>query len=131
MSEGCGACGDPIVRKHHLTGRDDRGGYLDPELIQDLCHDHHELVHDDLKTLELEKVAQALTWFERVEIRLRRGAAYCARLDQASPTTTLYGILARVLERWADELARGIRALDELYPDWRQHRGFYPESTGG
>lgn len=127
---GCEFCGGPIQRRHHPTGRDEHGGYLDPEFRRPLCHDHHELVGDDLYTLELVRTPGHLTWFERVEIRLRRWAAYCARLDQASPTPSVYGLLASVLERWANELARAIRLLDELFPEWREHPEFYPRRGG-
>jgi hypothetical protein len=100
---------------------------LDPEFVQGLCHDHHAFIHDDAHTLGLEKLnGRRLTWFDRVEHRLRRWAAYLGRLESCSAVPTPYGALARTLLRWADELARGIRALDEWFPAWRSVAAFYP-----
>lgn len=124
----CEFCGGSVERRHHPTGRDEQGRYLDYEFVRDLCHDHHELVHDDSHTLGWEKLeGRPMTWFERIELRLRRWAAYLARLETGSSTPNTYGVLAVVLTRWADELARGIAVLDERFPSWRDDRGLYPD----
>ena len=114
-------------RWHHITGKDEFGRYLDPEFVCPLCHSHHEFVHDDAQTLGWERLqGRRLTWFERVELRLRRWAACLGRLEASSSVSTPYGVLARTLLRWADELAWGIAALDESFPPWRNVAAFYP-----
>lgn len=127
---GCEFCGAPVKRRHHPTGRDERDLYLDYEFTVGLCHDHHELVHDDSHTLGWEKlVGQPHAWFERMELRLRRWAAFLARLDAdaSAPIPTVWQRLSVLLTRWADELANGIALLDELFPSWRDDRRFYPD----
>ena len=120
-------CGGPWDYSHHYTGRDHEGRYLDPEFKGPACHDDHYLLHDDWHTQEIEKVLSPLTFFERVEIRLRRWAANCARMDEAMRGGTPHGLLGMILARWADELRRGIDVLDYRYPGWREDAGFYPE----
>jgi hypothetical protein len=99
--------------------------YLDPEFALPLCGDHHPLVHDHWKDLDLEVAKQPLTWFDRVEVRLRRLAATLMVLDGGAGTT-FFGILASVLVKWADEQAKGIRWLDKHDPAWREDEEFYP-----
>lgn len=127
MSGPCVVCGQAATRGHHLTGRGPAEQYLDPELVVPTCHDHHELLHDDWRALKLEKIEERLTFFERWELRLRRLAAFAARQAEAHPDRWLWRSLATCLTRWADELARGLRRLDERDPDWRSDPGFYPE----
>jgi hypothetical protein len=123
----CEFCGGLCERWHHPTGKGENGRYLDPEFVRPTCHDHHELVHDDAQTLGWEKLqGRPLTWFERVELRLRRWAAFLGRLEASSTLRTPYAVLAKTLLRWADELARGIAALDEDIPGWRWISAFYP-----
>jgi hypothetical protein len=107
--------------------------YLDPDFRLPCCHDDHELVHDDWYTLELANVAGPLTVFDRNELRCRRAAVVFARAAEQNPDDPLFGPLARALVGWADEQARGIRRLDERYPDCRSDPGLYPpadEQTG-
>jgi len=49
----CVFCGGPSEYRHHPTGRDRSGGYLDPDYTVPVCHDDHCLVHDDFQTLEV------------------------------------------------------------------------------
>ncbi len=122
----CEACGEEPCQGHHWTGKDHQGRYLDPLFAVPLCKDHHPLVHDQWKTLDLETVARPLPWFERIEERLRRWAATLMVLDGGS-RGSLFALTARVLVSWADELAKGTRRLDEGYPTWREDQGFYPD----
>lgn len=124
---GCALCGGPCGRRHHLTGRDDEDRYLDPEFTIPVCHDDHELVHDDWRTLEVLEVHGRLTFVDRVELRLRRAAVFAARLAAARPEQGIWRSVATALARWADELARARRRFDERDPLWRADPGFYPE----
>ncbi len=132
MSPGCLVCGDPACRGHHGTGRGPDGQYLDPDLRLPYCHDHHELSHDDWRTLEIddseqsEEPEQRLCFIERVELRLRRLAATAARLAEAHPQHKWLAAGARAMKRWADELACFIAALDKRDPGWTSDPGFYP-----
>ena len=121
----CDACGAEGCQFHHLTGRDDQGRYLDPESSLPLCKDHHPLAHDHWKTLDLEVATRRLTTFERIEIGMRRCAATLMVLDGGTGTT-VFGVLAALLVKWANQLAAGTRRLDERDPTWREDRGFYP-----
>ena len=123
---GCDACEGPVERFHHPTGRDEGGVYLDSGFTRPLCHDHHELTHDQWKTLELEVVRDRLPFFERVEIRLRRWAATLMVIDGGTGVSA-FGLLATFLVAWAEELAMGTKRLDERDPTWREDDGFYPE----
>jgi hypothetical protein len=123
----CEFCGKTVERRHHPTGKDHRNRYLDPELVVPVCHDDHELVHDDWRTLAIEAVAEPQTFVEQVEIRLRRLAATLARWDEALGGGTFLNVLAAALTGWADELAAFLRRLDTRDPTWREDPGFYPE----
>ena len=48
--ENCAICGGRAVDPHHLTGRGSDRLQLDPDLTAPLCHDDHELIHEDLRT---------------------------------------------------------------------------------
>lgn len=50
----CSFCGQRAVNHHHLTGRHPDGSYLHPELTAELCHRHHVLVHNDLRTFGID-----------------------------------------------------------------------------
>jgi hypothetical protein len=132
MTARCLTCGATECRGHHVTGRDPDGRYLDPDLRPPYCHDHHELSHDDWRTLGIQNVARGqeaapqLTLVERVELRLRRLAAAAARQAAAHPEHQWIAALARALKRWADELARDIAARDRRDAGWRSDPAFYP-----
>ena len=55
---GCRFCDGPLDDRHHWTGKDSMGRYLDPWFVVGCCHDHHELTHDDLKGLRLESARE-------------------------------------------------------------------------
>lgn len=126
MSRRCLVCRGRAPWRHHPTGRDDQGAYLDPDLKSPVCHDDHQLAHDDWKTLGLEEVEDRLTVFERVELRHRRLAPFLARIAEANDADNLNAQLARHLCTWADELTAGVRCLDEGYAAWRSDPAFYP-----
>ncbi len=132
MSPGCVACGGAACLNHHPTGRDTDGRYLDPDLKFPSCHDDHELFHDDWRTLGVEDSKRGqdpermLSFIERVALRLRRLAASVGRLAEAYPEQKWLAAGARALQRWADELACFIAALDRRDPGWRSDPAFYP-----
>jgi hypothetical protein len=135
MSTRCLICGAGECDGHHATGRAPNGRYLDPDVKLPLCHDHHELVGDDWRTLGVgdrkprNLPKQDLSLIEQVELRLRRAAVVAGRLAAEHPDWPWLAALARALKRWADELARHIAAQDRRDPDWRTDSGFYP-TTG-
>src|SRR5215207_5879034 len=126
MTGGCVICGRPVKRHHHLTARDAHASYLDKALWVGVCHDHHELAHDDWHTAKLETTTSPLTWLERVEVRLRRLAMFLARLVEPFPENRLWAVLAACVEGWAGELRRHRRCQDARDPGWRSDPGFYP-----
>ncbi len=112
---------EPSEDKHHPTGRGPDGIYLDPDLVGPVCHDDHELAHDDLKTGKLEN-PPGDTFFEKLEVRLDRLARFFARLPEAQGGTGLgafLGSCAAAFARWAQGLAARVRILDEHVPQWR------------
>jgi hypothetical protein len=126
----CIFCGGPVERRHHPTGRDEQNRYLDREFTVPTCHTHHELLGDDRRTLGLETPGGLLTLLDRVELRLRRTAIDAARLASAQPENRWFELAARLLARWAGELAEFRRHLDERDPTWRDDPGFYPGRAG-
>ena len=134
MSRRCVQCGAEQVEGHHLTGRDSQGCYLDRALTLWLCHDHHELAHDDWRTLRIQDPnpdhvecdAAPLSCVERVELRLRRLATLAGRMAAMLPQWTWLAELAKSFKRWADELARDIEARSRRDPDWRSDAAFFP-----
>jgi hypothetical protein len=120
----CWACGGPLERKHHPTGRGPDGRYLDPRFRAALCHDDHELIHDGWRAQGFEVVEAPLTAVASVELRARRTAATYARLSNehfdADPTE-----IAETFLVWANDLARHQRHLDEVIPRWRDDPGFH------
>jgi len=121
----CGFGPDPVERRHHPTGRDFAGKYLDPKLIIESCHSHHELCHDDWKTLGLQELDQEASILEENELRMRRLASNLARLACSPDADPLLVRLARSLPDWANDQARSLQALDECHPGWREDRRFY------
>jgi hypothetical protein len=127
----CGAAG--LSRRHHPTGKDEQGDYLDPEFTLDHCHDCHELIHDDWHTAGLADEAQATPQpaIVRLELGLRRLAVMLARHAEAQPTNSLWPILARLAAKWAAVVAHTVRRWDERDPDWRRDPGFYGDPAPG
>lgn len=107
MTEPCAMCGDPADDSHHLTGRGLGHAHLDPDLVAPLCHDDHELVHEDLRQEGLDKPTAETAPARRVAFRLRRAAIFLARVADANPALGWLAPLAAALRRWADELLEG------------------------
>ncbi len=118
MTPRCVRCGGRAKDDHHLTGRDDHGEYLDPELAVSLCRSCHIAEGNALRVLDLERVVGPLSRPERVELRLRRAAVFLGRL--AAKWGLLCGLAAAALTRWADELAEHTQRLDRRDPKWRE-----------
>jgi hypothetical protein len=127
---GCLFCGAPQERLHHPTGKDHRADYLDPQFRCPVCHTHHELLGDDRRTLGLEVTERPLSFFERLEIRLRRVGSDLARLVERYPDNAMLAKFAAAVVRWADELAHALRQLDRRDPGWRHDPSFYPPDAG-
>jgi hypothetical protein len=117
MNPPCIRCGRRGEEEHHITARDDHGEHLDEDLLVWLCKPCHKHSHNTLRILELDRSGGPLSVPERVELRLRRVAAFLVGLGP--PWTLLSGPLAAALSRWADQLAGHTRGLDHHYPDWR------------
>ena len=120
----CWACGGPVERRHHPTGKDEEGAYLDPRFIGPFCHDDHEFVHDGWRAQGIECLRMALTIFDSVELRLRRTASTFARANKphfdVDPTE-----IAETFLTWADQLRSAIRHQEVALPGWRHDPGFY------
>jgi hypothetical protein len=103
----CSICGGPADDAHHLTGRGPGHVHLDPDLVAPLCHDDHELVHEDLRQEALDNPTVATSPTRQVAFRLRRAAIFLARVADANPALGWLVHLASALRRWADELLEG------------------------
>lgn len=129
MSLRCVYCGAEGALRHHLTGRDAQLRYLDPRLTLPLCHDCHQLVHDDLRTLDVDdpqdRAIEEQPLVELVELRLRRLAVALGRIADALPDFTWLARLAETAKWWADHLRRDVTARDARDPGWRQDQRFY------
>src|SRR4051794_26387461 len=117
MNPPCVRCGRRGDHQHHPTGSDEHGERLDDDLVVWLCRACHLGAHNTLRILELERTPGPLCVVERVELRLRRVAAFLVGLG--APWTLMSGVLAKAMNGWADELAGHTRGLDHRYPDWR------------
>lgn len=96
-------------REHHPTARDAADKYLDPEFTVPACHDHHELVHDDYRTLGIQTVSGELSRAELVALRLRRLGVNLARVNTPEGAMVLMRATAQFLPSWADALTQGPR----------------------
>ena len=119
----CYFCNRPFERGHHITGRcgDAQSRYLDRDLAAPLCHDDHELVHDDWPTIgsaeyREEPISNPL---ERVLVRLERISVFFARWHEASPGDGFRAKLAGAFALWAAELTAVVLCLDLHAPGWR------------
>lgn len=101
----CTFCGQPSAHRHHLTGRHPDKTYLHPELVAELCHHHHVLVHNDLRSAGIDvadpdgctPVALAAFALRRIAVFLGRFATYA--------DNPLWRLLAAVLETTATTVA--------------------------
>ena len=117
----CAVCGRVgLWDEHHLTGVDHNGEYLDPEMTVPLCHDHHELIGDDTKTLNIEVPDSPLTEIEKVALRLRRLSVSLARIGSGMDPQPIISVLLEPLTTWADTLGGAVKRLDQGLPEWRQ-----------
>lgn len=116
----CAWCGQPAVDDHHLTGRGPDRRYLDRELVAPLCHDCHELAHEDLRNAAVDTPPKG-PWsaVHAVEFCLDRSALFLARLSQQSDQN-LWAHLAAAVRRWADALRDHRHWLDRALPGWDQ-----------
>ena len=117
--ESCAICGRAMADLHHLTGRGPDAGQLDPDLVVPLCHDDHELLHEDLRTEGLDRPCHAVTAVERVAHRLQRAGIFLARVAENVPPLCWLAGLAQGMRRWASELLDHVRTLDDWDSGWR------------
>ena len=110
---------DPSDDPHHISGRGADGRQLDDDVVVPLCHDHHELIHDDLRLDGLDKPLRMDNPIDQTVRRLRRAAAFLARLADAVPAISSLAYMARGMQRWADQLERFSQTLDRWNPSWR------------
>ena len=120
----CLICQRQATRDHPPNGRGPDGEYLDPDLVMELCHSHHELCHDDWHTFGLANPS-GRTVVELLELGMRRIALGLSRVDIASDDNTFWGRMAAFLVVWASRLRQFVAALDAIFPTWRSHPVFY------
>ncbi len=113
-----------------MTGTDLEGRYLDSDLLVPLCHDHHYLISDDWKTLNIETSSEPLTEIDVAVLRLRRTAATLARIGAGIDPQPIIHMLIDPMTRWADDLDRLSERLDAEYPGWRRVAGSGGDDTG-
>lgn len=102
----CAFCGQPTDHQHHLTGRHPDKTYLHPELTVGLCHQHHVLVHNDLRTLGIDvPTANDYDPIRLVAFALRRIAAFLGRFATYADNP-MWQPLAAVLQAITHTLAR-------------------------
>src|SRR5271154_2787479 len=121
MNDRCLLCPDPSDDRHHVTGRDANGHYLDPKLTGPVCHSCHELVGEDWNTADVPDSAAADTFLGSLELRLPRTASFGGRVAEVAPDplSTFLAWLATHLAAWANRLRGSIDALDQNAPGWR------------
>jgi len=119
MGAACVLCGHPSEDPHHVTGWGWKGTQLDDDYRLPLCHDDHELVHDDLRQAGIDKPLQGKTVIEEVARRLERSAALLGRLGEAVPAVSSVLYLARAMRFWAEQLHKVVQLLDNWNPSWR------------
>jgi len=90
-----------------VTGRGRDHAYLDPDLYLSLCHDDHELVHEDLRAEQVDRPTEEASAGRRVAYRLRRTALLLVRVAESVSSLQWLARLAEALRRWASELEEG------------------------
>jgi hypothetical protein len=115
----CAICGKQVRRDaHHLGGRGHDEEYLDPATA-DLCHDDHELAHDDLRRQRIDAPLESGNVLERVERLLRRVGVFLARVAEGTGISWCVGLAAACV-RMATDLRHAITALDRWNIHWRE-----------
>ena len=100
----CSFCGEPSDDRHHLTGRDLSGVYLHDKATADLCHRHHELIHNMLRSQRINTVDKTSTGqLSLVGYVLRRLAAFIGQFAVRADNPVWHQI-AMVLEACATQL---------------------------
>ncbi len=120
MNAPCAACGCQATHRHHVTGRDGSGRYLDPDLWAPLCHGDHSIQDDDWRSIGVDGTPSVPTFLERLELSLRRLATFFSRLNEAADGDSFLGRLAAWCVLMADGLRRTLDAFDRAMPSWRQ-----------
>jgi hypothetical protein len=125
MSQACLLCREPDTCRHHLTGRDAGGAYLDPALQSPLCPSCHPLAHEDWNTAGVRDRITPTTLLDSLQLRLRRTALFLGRLAPTipGPVGQLMAGLAEAMASWAGQLALALAALDATFPTWRKTPG--------
>lgn len=125
MSNRCVVCGGPDACRHHLTGRDAGGKYLDPALRGLLCPSCHPLTHEDWNTAGVRDRISPATFLDSLQLRLRRTALFLGRLAPTipGPVGHLVAGLAEAMAGWATQLTIALAALDATFPTWRKTPG--------
>jgi hypothetical protein len=126
-------CGQPADELHHPTARvsGDGSPYLDPDFRVPACHDDHALIYDDqrrMADLEPDLARDDVTILDRLEVRLRRVAAFVGRVGELLQIAALVALvvgLATHFEGWANELGTAIAILDSAMPGWRTLPGIH------
>ena len=78
--------------------------------------------------LERDLARDDVTILDRLEVRLRRTAAFAGRVAEAIALSAVVALMlgfATHLERWANELDTAIRILDAAVPGWRTLPGMH------
>jgi hypothetical protein len=119
----CGLCGRPAVDRHHVTGRGASGKYLDPAFTVALCHDDHELVDADLRSLGIQGPSGGVSFLDGLALRLRRLSMMLGRVEGDGLLAWFALIAAAALSSWAEQLERVIAAFDGALPGWRLIEG--------
>lgn len=104
-AESCSFCGEPSDDRHHLTGKGPTRQYLHPELTADLCHRHHELIHDALRHQQIDKPQPGDGWnsLRFVEHTLRRIAVFIAQYAIRADNP-VWALIASALVECAERL---------------------------
>ena len=97
----CVFCGNPAIHAHHITGKDPWKRHLDSELVADLCHQHHGLVHEDLRSQDLDRPRDPDGWDAATALafRLARLGVFFGRLASYRDES-FYAPLAAACWQW-------------------------------
>jgi hypothetical protein len=116
--EPCAICSGPSEDPHHVTGKGPDEEYLDPDLTAPVCHDDHEMIHEDLRNEKLNKPLGRASIPERIAYRLDRLGVLLSRVAEQLPFDWVVRV-ATAVRSWAEELRCFVQGLDLWNPDWR------------